>query len=419
MRDLLKEIWSTSKRNKLRTSLTGFAVAWGIFMLIFLLGAGNGLINAQMEQRDRFIANSMLVFGESTSKGYNGLKEGRPIDLNDKDIDITHHNFSNYVNDVGAQLTQAGINITYGNNYVASQKLTGVYPSHVKIDKTEMSAGRFINDIDVKEQRKVVVLSKNQAKELAKDYRSLVGKTVKISDMAFLVVGIYKGDESYKNTESFTAFTTLKTIYGKGDEVGTIEFSMQNLKTLEDHEAFEKKYRTRLNINHKAAPDDSRSIYLWNRYTDNIKMGIAVSFLQTALWVVGLFTLLSGIVGVSNIMLITVKERTREFGIRKAIGAKPWSILKLIITESIIITGIFGYIGMLFGVVANEIMDATIGHTIVDTGIFKFSMFLNPTVGFGTCIGATITIVIAGTIAGLIPAIKAARIRPIEALMAE
>ena len=419
MRDLLKEIWSTSKHNKLRTSLTGFAVAWGIFMLIFLLGAGNGLINAQMEQRDRFIANSMLVFGESTSKGYNGLKEGRPIDLNDKDIDITHHNFSNYVNDVGAQLTQAGINITYGNNYVASQKLTGVYPSHVKIDKTEMSAGRFINDIDVKEQRKVVVLSKNQAKELAKDYRSLVGKTVKISDMAFLVIGIYKGDESYKNTESFTAFTTLKTIYGKGDEVGTIEFSMQNLKTLEDHEAFEKKYRTRLNINHKAAPDDSRSIYLWNRYTDNIKMGIAVSFLQTALWVVGLFTLLSGIVGVSNIMLITVKERTREFGIRKAIGAKPWSILKLIITESIIITGIFGYIGMLFGVVANEIMDATIGHTVVDTGIFKISMFLNPTVGFGTCIGATITIVIAGTIAGLIPAIKAARIRPIEALMAE
>ena len=419
MRDLLKEIWSTSKHNKLRTSLTGFAVAWGIFMLIFLLGAGNGLINAQMEQRDRFIANSMLVFGESTSKGYNGLKEGRPIDLNDKDIDITHHNFSSYVNDVGAQLTQAGINITYGNNYVASQKLTGVYPSHVKIDKTEMSAGRFINDIDVKEQRKVVVLSKSQAKELVKDYRSLVGKTVKISDMAFLVIGIYKGDESYKNTESFTAFTTLKTIYGKGDEVGTIEFSMQNLKTLEDHEAFEKKYRTRLNINHKAAPDDSRSIYLWNRYTDNIKMGIAVSFLQTALWVVGLFTLLSGIVGVSNIMLITVKERTREFGIRKAIGAKPWSILKLIITESIIITGIFGYIGMLFGVVANEIMDATIGHTIVDTGIFKFSMFLNPTVGFGTCIGATITIVIAGTIAGLIPAIKAARIRPIEALMAE
>ncbi len=416
---LLSEVWSTSKRNKLRTSLTGFAVAWGIFMLIFLLGAGNGLINAQLNQRDRFIANSMLVWGQSTSKGYNGLKEGRSIDLNDNDIDITRHNFSSYVNNVGAQLTQAAINITYGNNYVSSQKLTGVYPTHVKIDKTEMSAGRFINDIDIKEQRKVVVLSKSQAKELAKDYRSIVGKTVKISDIAFLVVGIYKGDESHQNTESFTAFTTLKTIYGKGDEVGTIEFSMQNLKTLEDHEAFEKKYRTYININHKAAPDDQRSIYLWNRYTDNIKMGVAMSFLQTALWVVGLFTLLSGIVGVSNIMLITVKERTREFGIRKAIGAKPWSILKLIITESIIITSFFGYIGMVLGVIANEILDATIGHTVLDMGVFKATMFQNPTVGLGTCIGATVTIVIAGTIAGLIPAIKAARIRPIEALMAE
>ena len=133
----------------------------------------------------------------------------------------------------------------------------------------------------------------------------------------------------------------------------------------------------------------------------------------------GLFTLLSGIVGVSNIMLITVKERTREFGVRKAIGAKPWSILKLIITESIIITSFFGYIGMVCGVAANEIMDATIGHTTVDTGLFKAAMFVNPTVGIGTCIGATITIVIAGTIAGLIPAIKAARIRPIEALRAE
>ena len=141
--------------------------------------------------------------------------------------------------------------------------------------------------------------------------------------------------------------------------------------------------------------------------------------MQTALWIVGLFTLLSGIVGVSNIMLITVKERTREFGVRKAIGAKPWSILKLIITESIIITSFFGYIGMGCGVAANEIMDATIGHTTIDTGLFKAAMFVNPTVGIGTCIGATITIVIAGTIAGLIPAIKAARIRPIEALRAE
>lgn len=419
MRELIKEIWSTSKRNKLRTSLTGFAVAWGIFMQIFLLGAGNGLINAQLQQSTRFLANSMRVFPGETSKAYKGLKEGRSITLNDKDILISNKTYGQYVDDVGGRLEQYNVNINYGDNYVASQSLVGVAPTHPKIDKTELIAGRFINEIDMKEQRKNVVLSRSQAKELSKDYRSLVGKNVKISNLNFQVVGIYKDDESRNNTEAFIAYSTIKTIYAKGDDAGSLEFTIKNLKTKEDNEQFEKNYRASINNNHQAAPDDERTIWLWNRYMDNIQMNQGIAIMQTALWIVGLFTLLSGIVGVSNIMLITVKERTREFGVRKAIGAKPWSILKLIITESIIITSFFGYIGMVCGVAANEIMDATIGHTTIDTGLFKAAMFVNPTVGIGTCIGATITIVIAGTIAGLIPAIKAARIRPIEALRAE
>ena len=419
MRELIKEIWSTSKRNKLRTSLTGFAVAWGIFMLIFLLGAGNGLINAQLQQSTRFLANSMRVFPGETSKAYKGLKEGRSITLNDRDILISNQTYGQYVDDVGGRLEQYNVNINYGDNYVASQSLVGVAPTHPKIDKTELIAGRFINEIDMKEQRKNVVLSRSQAKELCKDYRSLVGKNVKISNLNFQLVGIYKDDESRNNTEAFIAYSTIKTIYAKGDDAGSLEFTIKNLKTQEDNEQFEKNYRASINNNHQAAPDDDRTIWLWNRYMDNIQMNQGIAIMQTALWIVGLFTLLSGIVGVSNIMLITVKERTREFGVRKAIGAKPWSILKLIITESIIITSFFGYIGMVCGVAANEIMDATIGHTTVDTGLFKAAMFVNPTVGLGTCIGATITIVIAGTIAGLIPAIKAARIRPIEALRAE
>lgn len=416
---LLSEVWSTSKRNKLRTSLTGFAVAWGIFMLIFLLGAGNGLINAQLQQSTRFLANSMRVFPGETSKAYKGLKEGRSITLNDKDILISNQTYGQYVDDVGGRLEQYNVNINYGDNYVASQSLVGVAPTHPKIDKTEMIAGRFINEIDMKEQRKNVVLSRSQTKELCKDYRSLVGKNVKISNLNFQVVGIYKDDESRNNTEAFIAYSTIKTIYAKGDDAGSLEFTIKNLKTREDNKRFEKNYRASINNNHQAAPDDERTIWLWNRYMDNIQMNQGIAIMQTALWIVGLFTLLSGIVGVSNIMLITVKERTREFGVRKAIGAKPWSILKLIITESIIITSFFGYIGMVCGVAANEIMDATIGHTTIDTGLFKAAMFVNPTVGIGTCIGATITIVIAGTIAGLIPAIKAARIRPIEALRAE
>ena len=419
MRELIKEIWSTSKRNKLRTSLTGFAVAWGIFMLIFLLGAGNGLINAQLQQSTRFLANSMRVFPGETSKAYKGLKEGRSITLNDRDILISNQTYGQYVDDVGGRLEQYNVNINYGDNYVASQSLVGVAPTHPKIDKTELIAGRFINEIDMKDQRKNVVLSRSQAKELSKDYRSLVGKNVKISNLNFQVVGIYKDDESRNNTDAFIAYSTIKTIYAKGDDAGSLEFTIKNLKTQEDNEQFEKNYRASINNNHQAAPDDDRTIWLWNRYMDNIQMNQGIAIMQTALWIVGLFTLLSGIVGVSNIMLITVKERTREFGVRKAIGAKPWSILKLIITESIIITSFFGYIGMVCGVAANEIMDATIGHTTVDTGLFKAAMFVNPTVGIGTCIGATITIVIAGTIAGVIPAIKAARIRPIEALRAE
>lgn len=419
MRELIKEIWSTSKRNKLRTSLTGFAVAWGIFMLIFLLGAGNGLINAQLQQSTRFLANSMRVFPGETSKAYKGLKEGRSITLNDRDILISNQTYGQYVDDVGGRLEQYNVNINYGDNYVASQSLVGVAPTHPKIDKTELIAGRFINEIDMKDQRKNVVLSRSQAKELSKEYRSLVGKNVKISNLNFQVVGIYKDDESRNNTEAFIAYSTIKTIYAKGDDTGSLEFTIKNLKTQEDNEQFEKNYRASINNNHQAAPDDDRTIWLWNRYMDNIQMNQGIAIMQTALWIVGLFTLLSGIVGVSNIMLITVKERTREFGVRKAIGAKPWSILKLIITESIIITSFFGYIGMVCGVAANEIMDATIGHTTIDTGLFKAAMFVNPTVGLGTCIGATIAIVIAGTIAGLIPAIKAARIRPIEALRAE
>ena len=419
MRELIKEIWSTSKRNRLRTALTGFAVAWGIFMLIFLLGAGNGLINAQMERSEQFITNSMVVMPGYTSKAYKGLKEGREITLNDRDLAITGDNYAQHVDHVGGVLSQYGVTVAYGENYVATQNFVGIYPTHVNINKTEMLAGRFINEPDLRERRKVVVLSRSQAKELCHDYRSLIDKNVNINGLAFKVVGITKDDESRKNNEIFTAFTTLKAIYATGDNVGNIEFSIKNLKTKEDNEKFEANYRASTNLRHQAAPDDEQALWMWNRYTDSLTMAQGIGIIRTALWIVGLFTLLSGIVGVSNIMLITVKERTREFGIRKAIGARPKDILMLIIAESIIITSVFGYIGMLCGILTNLYMDATMGHMVMDSGIFRATMFVDPTVGLDVCIKATLTIIIAGTIAGLIPAIKASRIRPIEALRAE
>ena len=418
MRDIITEIWQTARRNKLRTTLTGFAVAWGIFMIIVLLGAGNGLINANLDQSDRFLSSSMVVFGGETSKPYQGLKEGRWIRLQTRDITTTEEGFKKNVDEVGAQYRTSGT-ISNGEQYI-STSVCGVYPNHNKIDKVEMLYGRFINDLDVKESRKVLVISNKQAKELEpKDYKTLLGRYVKMGNFAFKVVGIYREQENGR-ADAFSSYSAIKRIFGANtDDAGRVEFTFHGLTTEKANEDFEKEYRQRINANHQAHPEDESAIWLWNRFTQNMQMEQGIGIIRTALWIVGLFTLLSGIVGVSNIMLITVKERTHEFGIRKAIGAKPWSILKLIIIESVIITTFFGYVGMVLGVAANEYMDATIGHETIDTGLFKATMFLNPTVGLDVCFEATMVMVIAGTIAGLIPAFKASRIRPIEALRAD
>ena len=420
MRDILTEIWATARRNKLRTTLTGFAVAWGIFMLIFLLGAGNGLINATQQNSHRYLNTSMVIFGGQTSKAHKGLKEGRRIELNDRDMEITQERFSDNVEEVGAELDHGNTTMSHGKEYTAAN-ISGVYPNDYIINKRDMIYGRFINKIDIRDRRKSIVISDDMAKELSPtgNVADMLGKIVRIEDLAFHIVGIYQVDKSMMGTDAFIPFTTYRTIYNVGDKTGNIVFSFKGLETEQQNEAFEQRYRASLNGNHGAAPDDEEAVWIWNRFTQAMQMNTGMGMLRTALWIVGIFTLLSGIVGVSNIMLITVKERTHEFGIRKAIGATPWSILRLIIIESIIITTFFGYIGMVLGIAANEYMNATIGNMKVDSGMFTTTMFVNPTVGFDVCINATLLMVVAGTIAGLIPARKAAHVRPIEALRAE
>lgn len=419
MIEIFSELWATARRNKLRTALTGFAVAWGIFMLICLLGAGNGLINATQQNSNRFLANSMQISGGATSLPYDGLKEGRVIQLNDADTKRTQENFTKNIETVGTQIAQYNVTISRGENYMIAT-LMGVSPNAAAINKKEILQGRFINENDIRESRKNIVISEEQAKELLpQNPNNILGENIKIDAFAYRVVGIYKNDNSQQNDIAYCAFTTVRTIYKRGDKTDNIIFSFQGLETEAQNQDFEKEYRTQLNASHRIAPDDEQAVWIWNRFTQNMQMQTGLGILNTALWVIGIFTLLSGIVGVSNIMLITVKERTREFGIRKAIGASPMSILRLIIIESIVVTTFFGYIGMVAGMAANWYMDATIGQTKVDTGLFQASMFVNPTVGFNVCIQATILMIVAGTIAGLIPARKAARIRPIEALKAE
>ena len=220
-------------------------------------------------------------------------------------------------------------------------------------------------------------------------------------------------------SEAYIPFSTLQTIYNKGNKLNNILLTTDGLTSIESNEAFEQEYRRVIGANHRFSPDDTSAIWIWNRFTDYLRTMNAMGILRTAIWVIGIFTLLSGIVGVSNIMLITVRERTHEFGIRKALGAKPASILWLIIIESITITTLFGYIGMVAGIGVTEWMDNTFGNQTMDASMFQAKMFSDPTVDLRIAIQATLTLVIAGTLAGFFPARKATKIKPIEALRAD
>ena len=421
MKDLFTEIWESVRRNKLRTCLTGFAVSWGIFMLIVLLGAGNGLMNSFMQGGGGFATNSVSVGGGWTSKPYDGLKAGRRIRLDDTDVALTGSDvFADHVDKVSATVG-TNATVSYGRKYFSGY-IDGQYPSAQEMSKVEIRYGRFLNDKDIRDSRKVVVMPESTAERLldsGQGVESLLGKYVKVGSLAFQVVGISKSDRMRNDNNLYAPFTTVKTVYGKGQEVGSISFTTKGLDTEAANDEFEKQYKAALNLHHRAAPDDERAVWVWNRAHQNVQMSQGRKILSTALWIIGLFTLLGGIVGVSNIMLITVKERTHEFGIRKAIGASPWDITKLIISESISITAFFGYIGMFLGMLTCMLLDKTLGQSTMSVMDEQIAMLVNPGVGLDVAIEATLVLIIAGTLAGFFPARKAASVRPIEALRAE
>ena len=421
MRDLFVEIWASVRRNKMRTCLTGLAVSWGIFMLIVLLGAGNGVLNSFMSDMDGMERNVMSVYGGITSKPYEGLKEGRRIQLMEKDIRLTDSDTFENIDKVSSVLYQGSLVMSSGKRHLKISAM-GVYPMYAGIHYVEMEAGRFINDLDISQRRKVAVITHLQAKNILggkADYERVLGAKVKVDGISYTVIGVRHGHENMDDRDVMFPFSTMKALYKSGDDnIGQIEFSFHGLETIQDNEKFEKNYRAVLNKAHRAAPDDESALWIQNRFRSDMQMNNAMNILKTSLWVLGLLTLLGGIVGVSNIMLITVKERTHEFGIRKAIGAKPWSIMKLIVAESVAITALFGYIGMMLGLVACEFLDKTVGQSSVSILGESIQVMKNPTVGIGTALGVTAVLIIAGTLAGMIPAMKAAKVKPIEALMA-
>ena len=420
MKDIFIEIIESIKRNRLRTALTGFAVAWGIFILIVLLGSGNGLINSMTRSMGNINLNTMDVFGSYTSKPYDGLKSGREIVLEERDVDLLESElFSTVIDGVTPVITQS-LNVSYGKKH-SSVSLCGCYIDLKDMYKIKLCAGRFINETDLKESRKLIVIPSGLAERLfgiEDNFEKAIGLRVKSDIASFLVVGVYQSDGMSMACEAYAPYSTIRSLFNKGKFVEFISFSYHGLEE-EESEEFENRVRSVLNVSHRADPTDKGAIYISNNLSQNGQMEKARRYIKLFLWVVGFFTLLSGIVGVSNIMLITVKERTREFGIRKAIGARPWDVIKLIISESVAITAFFGYVGMVLGMIACRILDWKMGNSETEVLGMKFSIFVDPTVGLDVALEATLLLIVAGTVAGLVPALKAAKVRPIEALRAE
>ncbi|WP_080903678.1 ABC transporter permease [Parabacteroides sp. Marseille-P3160] len=421
--DNIREIWSTIKKNKLRTFLTGFSVSWGIFMLITLLGAGNGLKNGVMSNFSRWSDNRVSVRAGYTTMPYQGMQTNRRIRLETTDLEALSIGFP----EINAKSSTLYHNdtLSYKEEY-GTYSLNAIYPDHAKIDLVKVLAGngRFINDLDLKERRKVIVISPRMAEVLFKEENPL-GKIIKAGKVMYQVIGVYDSEEKSNDDPAFIPFTTGQILYGEGQKIDRLLMTLQNVKTKADTDAFEKKLRERLGKIHKFNPEDKGALYIWNTADDFRMMNGMMNGIALFIWIVGIGTLTAGIVGVSNIMLITVRERTKEFGIRKAIGASPLSILQLVILESILITAVFGYFGMIMGIGVTELVNygmemakATQAAGGGNPGE-NTTIFLNPTVNLGVAISATILIIGAGVLAGYMPARKAVKITAIEAMRAE
>lgn len=418
--DKWREIWIAIKSNKIRTTLTAFGVFWGLFMLVVMLGAGNGLRNAVFNDWKHFHFNSVFMWSEKTSKPYKGFKEGRYFYFRIDDMDAIKANI-NGVDLLAPKIRAWG----EGNNNVVRGDKTGAYnimgdyPEANLLDPVKILKGRFINDLDIQLQRKVVIVGSKVISELFKPEENPIGQYIKIKNIYFQIIGV---QESYKsgwnadreNKGIRMPLTTLQKTYNYGNVV--YWFGMTSKPGYSVKEV-SNEVMDLLKKRHNVAPDDDKAIENENVEEEFNKINGLFNGIDFLVWIVGIGTLLSGIIGISNIMLVVVRERTKEIGIKRAIGATPFKIISLIIMESVLITFVAGYVGLALGVglleLVNTLMSAGGG------GGGGHVMFLNPSIDFAVAFRALIIIVISGILAGLIPALRAVKIRPIEALKDE
>lgn len=416
--DILQEILSGLKHNMLRTILTGLSVSWGIFILIVLLGAGNGLKNGVSSNFSQRATNTVQMWSGTSSLPYQGLKSGRALDFSDKQLTNVDQNLSEASDETGIIDKQS--TITWQSEY-GSYSVKGVDPYYSTIFNLKFNndGGRFINEMDLKENSKVIVLDKKIVDVLFKN-KPAIGQYVRVGEVEFKVVGVNSKKERWGDGSAYIPFTTAQLIFNPDRKFKSIAMEVNGLKTKEANEAFNDKLKKSMSKSLRFDPNDTQALWIWNSQRDYIQTMKIFAGITLFVTIIGIFTLIAGIVGVSNIMLVSVKERTREIGIRKAIGARPGSILLSVIIESILITTIFGYIGMVFGVglteLVNFVMVQSAASNPSDTGM---SVFKDPTVQLSYVFISTGILIISGIIAGYMPARRAVKIKPIEAMREE
>lgn len=414
--ELIGEIFAALKMNRMRTFLTGFAIAWGIFMLVALLAVGNGFSNAMFSNFRYMSQNSVSLYAGRTSMPYGGRQKGRTIRFSMADCEWMRTHLEG-CKSLSPIFNLWNGSIAYGTLQFDAN-ITGVNEVYRDLRVLEVKYGRFVNAMDMHERRKAVVIDENTAQKLFGVAELAVGKMVRLTNgVNFQVVGVTEAEYQDSRPSVFIPLATANVIYNPSGWVYDVSYELEGVETLEESEAYDKRLRKQLADYYGYDPADQNAIWISNRVEGYEKSKMIFGGISMFIWVIGIGTLIAGIVGVSNIMLITVKERTREFGIRKALGATPNSILGLVVLESLVITLMFGYIGMMMGIGLSELLCVFFpgggGSSMQPT------FMSNPTVDLGIVVSATMVLVVAGVLAGYMPARNAVKIKPIEAMNAK
>ncbi|WP_282036770.1 ABC transporter permease [Saccharicrinis aurantiacus] len=423
-RDRWQEIINAIKTNKLRSALTAFGVFWAIFMLIVMTGSGNGLKNGITEGFKDFATNSGFMWANTTTKAHEGYNRGRNWQINNKDIEEIKDQVAG-IDVISPRLN--GWNLRNGENIVRGERsaafnVMGDYPSYRKIDPCTMVWGRYINDEDILHKRKVCIIGEKVYEIMFDEDEDPVGTYIRVNGVYFMVVGVFKSNNpninigSNKKETVYLPFTSMQQTFNYGDQVHFFGITAQKgtkiSKVIDSIKPI-------LQKNHKIAPKDDEAIGqvdLENEIKGMFYMFLGIDIL---IWVVGIGTLIAGAIGISNIMLIVIKERTKEIGIQRAIGARPKIIIGQILMESVFLTTIAGFLGLAFGTIVLYLVDMAVDTSIANAGPDDQTFFMNPEIGLPIAISALLMLITVGFIAGLVPALNAVKIKPIDALRHE